>query len=317
MDNGLQYLNDLTWAYRASRVLLTANRFNIFTELAHGPMTCTQLAKACNAKPDILDKLLIACTAMGLLEKDGDNYRNSKLSNSYLVKGAQLYQGDIIAHSHMVCGIWDSLDEQLSAEPLPPDTEAQTNHNFIMGMRNITRAGRGQFFADSIDLTGRKNMLDIGGGPATYSILACQKYPQLKATVFDLPETIAIAKEAIKEESMSDRVSTRQGSWDDDDYGNGYDVVLMSNILHGQSSDAKMKLTKAHRCLTEGGLLVIQEFLLNDTKTGPKIPALFNIMVGAYSETELITVIEQAGFTNAQIVSRNEELASTWLTAVK
>ena len=178
-------------------------------------------------------------------------------------------------------------------------------------------AGRGKIFLDNISLSGKSKLLDVGGGPGTYSILACKKYPELTATVFDLPETITITREIIQKENFADRITVKEGSWDTDNFGNGYDVVLLSNILHGPNSQAQMKLKKTYNSMLPDTLLAIQEFVLNDSKTGPLIPALFNLMVGAYCFDELISVITNTGFINTQVIVRNEEIGCTWLTANK
>ncbi|NIR07513.1 MAG: SAM-dependent methyltransferase, partial [Candidatus Aminicenantes bacterium] len=93
---------------------------------------------------------------------------------------------------------------------------------------NIAVAGRADAFIENIDLSGRKKLLDVGGGPGTYSIAACRRFPKLKAVVFDLPETIAIANEVIAGEGMQDRVTTRAGNWETDTFGKDNDVVLFS-----------------------------------------------------------------------------------------
>jgi hypothetical protein len=160
-------------------------------------------------------------------------------------------------------------------------------------------------------------MFDVGGGPATYSILACKKYPELYATVFDVPETIAIARPIIEAEGLADRISVQEGSWETDDFGQGNDVVLFSNVLHGPASMAPLKLKKAFASMVSGGLLVVQEFTLNDDKTGPLVPALFNVMVGAYSQAELSQVIIDAGFIGFRIEAANEEIGCTWTTALR
>jgi predicted O-methyltransferase YrrM len=316
MENGIAYLNQLTWECRASRVLHVAVLLKVFTRLSDTPRGCDELAAACGAKADVLDKVLIACCSLGLLERDGDAYRNTELSQEYLVDGKPLYQGNIIAHAARVWDYWHDLPQLILEKPQPP-TEAQDHRNFILGMRDITMGGRGQIFLDYIDLSGRKHLFDVGGGPGLYSILACQKYPQLKATLLDLPETIAIAREFVEEAGLADRISLRGGSWETDDFGSGNDVVLFSNVLHGPASMAKMKLKKAFDSLDSGGLLAIQEFALNDDKTGPELPALFNVMVGAYSKPELIEQITQADFINTNIVTENEKIGCTWITAIK
>jgi hypothetical protein len=78
-----------------------------------------------------------------------------------------------------------------------------------------------------------------------------------------------------------------------------------------------MKLNKAHDSLVPGGLLAIQEFLLNDQKTGPLIPALFNIMVGAYCAGELVSIVEREGFSGCKVVTTCERLGCGWITAKK
>ncbi|MHC5157199.1 MAG: methyltransferase, partial [Planctomycetota bacterium] len=283
MENGIAYLNQLTWECRASRVFHVAVLLKVFTKLADQPLGCDALAKACGAKADILERVLIACCALGLLERVGEGFRNTELSQEYLVEGKPLYQGHIITHAARVWDYWHNLPNLILENPQPP-TEAQDHRNFILGMRDITMAGRGQIFLENIDLTGRKHLFDVGGGPGLYCILACQKYPQLTATLFDLPETVAIARGFIEEAGLTDRISLRGGSWETDDFSSGNDVVLFSNVLHGPGSMTDVKLKKAFESMVSGGLLTIQEFALNDDKTGPEIPALFNVMVGAYSK---------------------------------
>jgi hypothetical protein len=298
MDENVTWLSDLSWGYRAARVLHVANEIDLFTGLSDKEMTLEEISQTCSTKPDMTGKLLIACTAMGLLEKGGSRYRNTELSNTYLVRGRELYQGNIIAHSGTVCNFWNSLEDEVRITARPEKKPGEEHRNFIMGMHNIAVAGRAEAFTDHIDLSGRKKLLDVGGGPGTYSIAACRHYPQLEAVVFDLPDTIAIANEVIAGEGMQDRVTTQAGNWETDTFGEDNEVVLFSNILHGPGSQAETKLKKAYDSMESGGLLLVQDFLLNDEKTGPLIPALFNVMVGAYSRRELLSLIKEAGFVH-------------------
>jgi hypothetical protein len=252
---------------------------------------------------------------MDLLEKRGSEYKNTEFSNTYLVRGRELYQGDIIAHIGLVCNFWNGLEDEVRINARPEKKQEDEHRNFIMGMHNIAVTGRADAFIDNIDLRGRRKLFDLGGGPGTYSITACRRYPQLRAVVFDLPETIAIAKEVIAREGMQDRVSTRAGDWETDAFGENNDVVLLSNILHGPGSKADMKLRKAYDSMVDGGLLLVQDFLLNDEKTGPLIPALFNIMVGAYSNRELLSIVKETGFVDAEVVVVSQEIGFTWITA--
>ncbi|MCE5187475.1 MAG: methyltransferase domain-containing protein [Planctomycetaceae bacterium] len=315
MEEGLKYLNDLTWAYRASRTLQCACLLKLFTRLSVRPMTAEQLSAQCGSPLQKLEKLLIACCAIGLLNKHDALYENSALSDKYLVEGRPQYQGNIVMHAANVWNVWTGLPFQLVDNP--SETAGSEHENFILGMHNLTMAGRGDFFLQSVNLSGRKRLLDVGGGPGTYSIFACKRYPVLQSTLFDIPETIAIARSVIEKEGMLDRISLRSADWDVNDFGSGFDVVLMSNVLHGPNSNAPGKLRKAYNCMEPGGLLAVQEFMLNDDKTGPTIPALFSIMVGAYSRPELFAAIEQAGFENVRIAAQDDSIGSTWITALK
>jgi len=317
MEEGFVKLNDLSWGYRAARVLHTANKLDIFTILSEKEMSGEQICQKIKSQTEMTEKLLIACVAMGLLERHEGQYKNTHLAQKYLVQGQELYQGDIIAHSESVWDFWGALADLVVSGTEPVIIKPVNYKIFIMGMHNIAVAGRAQLFIDSVNLTNRKKLFDVGGGPGTYSIAACKHYRELKAVVFDIPETIAIAEKLIAKEGMQDRVSLQQGNWETDSFGQDNDVVLLSNVLHGSGSGAAMKLSKAYDSLIGGGLLVIQEFLLNDQKTGPLIPALFNIMVGAYSKAELFSIIEKCRFREAKVVANSEKLDFSWIVAKK
>ena len=275
MTKNTMTLDDLTWEYRAARVLHVANNLDIFTMLSEGDMSVEEISERCYTKRNMTEKLLIACTAMGLLEKTNEKYKNSEFADTYLVRGRKLYQGDMIAHSASVWNFWHSLEDKIRLENAPRDRKPDGRRNFIMAMHNIAITGRAKILADNIDLSGRKRLFDVGGGPGTYSIVLCQRYPQLKAVVFDLPETIVITREIIAREGMEGRVSVKEGSWDTDTFGERNDVVLFSSVLHGFGSKADMKLKKAYDSMVDEGLLIIQDFVLNDDKTAPLMPALF------------------------------------------
>ena len=316
MAKELKKINDLTWAYRESRVLQVANGIGIFELLSNRKLTLDEICRGCKTKSDLTEKLLIACVSMGLLDKDGRCYCNSDFANKYLTCGKKLYQGNMIAHSANIWQFWNKLEDQIR------ETEKETNpkedyRNFIMAMENITLGERGKLFLDNIDLSQSKKLFDVGGGPGTYSILACKKYPQLKAVVFDLPETIAITREAIEREKMQDRITVIEGNWSTDSFGCGNDVVLFSNALHGGETETAMKLKKAYDSLIPGGLVVIQEFLLNENKTGPLIPALFNVMVGAFSTEEIKKLMKEAGFVKIEMPAVSKDFSSTWLKGLK
>jgi len=316
MKANLENLHDLTWGYRAARLLQVANKIDLFTNLGDKALTLTELCDACRTKPDMTQKILIAAAALGLITRQGHLYKNTEAARTYLVKGSKLYQGDIIAHSDAVRAFWDNLEDAVCLEPITPDPSA-THHSFIMAMHNITMASRGKIFQENVDFSGKNRLLDVGGGPGAYSILACRDNPSLHAVIFDLPETIAIARRVVAAENLSDRISFVEGDWQKDPFGKNFDAVLMSNIMHGPDSMAQMKMEKAFTAMLPGGILAVQEFLLNNDKTGPLTAALFNIMVGAYAAEELISLIRNAGFVEPKLVFNDENVGAGWVVAKK
>jgi predicted O-methyltransferase YrrM len=201
---------------------------------------------------------------------------------------------------------------------MPPEHYITHWHeHWIWAMHGIASNGAGQWVAQHIDLSTRRFLLDVGGGPGTYSIAMCQRFPDLNAVVWDVPKTVEIAREVIDRFDMSDRITVHEGDWDKDDFGTGYDCLFMSNIMHGPSSQAETRLNQAMRALESGGLLIVHDFLLNDDKTGPLPAALFNLMIGAYTANELIDIIRSIGFKDASLIARNERRGSGIITALK
>ena len=138
-------------------------------------MSAEQICQRIKGKPEMIKKLLIACTSMALLEKESNQYKNTELSQLYLVQDRKLFQGDIIAHSATVWDFWGALADHVVSGAEPATIKPADHRSFIMGMHNIAVAGRAQLFIDSVDLTGRKKLFDVGGGPGTYSIAAQKK----------------------------------------------------------------------------------------------------------------------------------------------
>lgn len=296
----IEELREMAWAFRASRVLMLAHRLDIFTLLSRGGLSAGEIAHRQGSDPDMTERLLIACTALGLLEKKGDVYVNSELASTYLVRGGQLYQGGWIDHADL--DLWPYWGSELDRELGGYRTEDEGwTRRFIKAMHSLAIGGEAEGLAEALDLRGRRLLYDIGGGPGTFSIYLCRANRDLRAVVFDLPEVVAITREVIREYGMEGQVSTREGTWDTDDFGEeDADVVLLSNVLHGPGSKAEMKLEKAYRSLKPGGLLIVRDFMLDDDKTGPVAPALFNLMLGAYTKAEMKALIESAGFTGVR-----------------
>ncbi|HKK90405.1 MAG TPA: methyltransferase, partial [Desulfobacteraceae bacterium] len=172
----------------------------------------------------------------------------------------------------------------------------------LMGMFNIAMATAPQL-VPTIDINGRKTLLDLGGGPGTYAIHFCMENPGLRAMVFDLPTTRPFAEQTIARFGQEDNVAFAGGDFLKDPIPGTHDVVWLSHILHGESpNDCRKIVNKAVSALNPGGMIIIHDFILDNDKTNPLFPALFslNMLLGthggqAYSEAEIFSMLEDAG----------------------
>jgi ubiquinone/menaquinone biosynthesis C-methylase UbiE len=171
-----------------------------------------------------------------------------------------------------------------------------------MGMFNLAMALAPRL-VPLIDLGGRRHLLDLGGGPGTYAIHFCMKNPQLKASVFDLPTTRPFAEKTIKKFDLSDRIDFMDGNYLEDRISGRFDVAWLSHILHGEGPDDCLKILKKTVAVLEPeGLIVIHDFILNNSMDGPLFPALFslNMLLGttsgqSYSEDQIADMLSRAG----------------------
>jgi cyclopropane fatty-acyl-phospholipid synthase-like methyltransferase len=165
----------------------------------------------------------------------------------------------------------------------------------------------GPEFAKRLQLTGEVRLLDLGGGAGTNAITFCQTYPDLTATVFDLPATLRLTEKTVKEAGLESRIALLPGDFNRDPLGGPYDVVLMSDILHYQSYEANAALVrKVFTHLKPGGRLIIKDRFLDEAGTAPAwttafaVHILVNTQQGAcYKTSHAIQWMTKAGFESA------------------
>jgi SAM-dependent methyltransferase len=281
-------------------------KMGLFTVLGSAAVTGREVAQRLDADERGVTMLLDALTAMGLLSKTGDRYSNTPASRSFLVKDSAQYIGHIIMHQHHLVESWSHLDEAVKTGK-PVRTRASfddenVRESFLMGMFNIAMLLAPQLVKE-VDLSGRRRLLDLGGGPGTYAIHFCMSNADLKADVFDLPTTRPFAEQVIARFEMADRVGFVGGDYLEDPIEGSYDAVWLSQILHIEGPDECQKiLSKAVAALEPGGVVLVHEFILNDSRDGPVFPAIFslNMLLGtergqSYSEAEITAMLARAG----------------------
>ena len=286
--------------------LQTAVRLNVFTFIGDEQVTIGQISKKLNGAQRGLERLLDALTAMDLLEKTDDKYANTPSGKTFLTKDSAKYLGHIITHHHHLMESWSQLDQAvLSGRPVRTRSSFSNDEwreSFLMGMFNLAM-GLAPKLVPLIDLSSNRHLLDLGGGPGTYAIQFCLNNPQLKATVYDLPTTRPFAEKTIKQFKLTDRIQFADGNYLKDPIKVRYDAIWLSHILHGEGpDDCRMIIQKAVGALEPGGIIIIHDFILNNSMDGPLFPALFslNMLLGtesgqSYSEGQIVDMLTAVG----------------------
>lgn len=302
-------LDALGTAYRVARAIQVAYKLGVFAHLLVGPATAEDVAAGCELAEDPTERLLVLLASTGLVFRQYDGrFRLTAEGRASFEPDSPRYYGHGLGHAIGLWDRWTNLEATLKAPPAQgtgaPNMPPHVHRTFVMAMHDYSIRGRAQWLAGNVDLSGRRHLLDLGGGPGTYAIALCEAHPELHATIFDLPGSGPLALENVARFGLGDRIDFAAGDFDRDDLGSGYDCALLSNILHGPHHGSEARLQRLHRVLPPGGLLLIQDFIMDDDRNGPLEACMFNLHVGAYTVGELLDVVTRAGFQQATLRGR-------------
>ncbi len=308
-------LLQLSGGYWSACALHAGVELDVFTPLTERAMTPAALAECLGSDARGLAMLLNALAAMDLLVKSGDTYATAPFAAEFLARTSSGYLGHIILHHHHLMAGWARLGEAVKRgapirERVSHADDAAARESFEMGMFNLAMQIAPRIVGQ-IDLAGHRRLLDLGGGPGTYAIHFCQRNPDLTAVVYDLPTTRPFAEQTIARFDLADRIAFMDGDFIEQGIEGRYDVAWLSHILHSEGpAGCAVILEKAVAALEPGGLVLVQEFILDDTGARPLFPALFslNMLIGtptgqAYTEGELRAMLAAAGVRDVRRLS--------------
>ncbi len=297
--------------YWETKILLTAVRLDVFSALNGKPKTVGEVAGRIGAHEATLSLLLNALVAMRLLTKEGEVYANSSAAETHLVRHSSQYIGHLLLLHDAEWNNWGKLEDTIRTGKRSVDrhvfeTDPELGSNVLAVLHRIGQQS-GPDFARRLQLTGRIRLLDLGGGAGTNAIAFCRTYPELTATVFDLPATLRLTEKTVKDAGLESRIALLPGDFNTDSLGGPYEVVLMSDILHYQTFDTNAALVrKVFAHLAPGGRLIIKDRFLDEAGTGPAWTTAFAVHIlvntqqgGCYKTGDAIQWMTQAGFASA------------------
>jgi SAM-dependent methyltransferase len=302
--------------YWETKILLTAVRLDVFSALDGKPKTARDIAARIGAHEPTLSLLLNALVAMRLLSKEGEAYGNSSTAEKHLVRHSAHYIGHLLLLHDAEWDNWGKLEETIRSGQRSVDrhvfaTDPELGSNVLAVLHRIGQQS-GPEFAKRLQLNGPLRFLDLGGGAGTNAIAFCNVYPELTATVFDLPVTLHLTEKTVKDAGLETRIALQAGDFNKDGLGGPYDVVLMSDILHYQTFDTNQALVrKVHDHLAPGGRLVIKDRFLDEAGTGPAWTTAFAVHIlvntqqgGCYKTAEAMQWMTKAGFVSVSELER-------------
>ena len=306
-------LQNIALAYGQSAALMAAVELGLFTAVSGGADTVEAIAAALDIHPVNAERLVTMCTAMDLLERKDGRYSNAPDVERFLVAGGSSYAGPWMLFTKPGWEGWGRLGEHLRTKDLRllgpvadmtvADARAYHEATYSIGM------GAGRRFCRQVDLSGRRKIIDIGGGSGAYCINAAQQHPHIEAVVLDLPPVVEVAREFIAENGVSDRVTAQACDFTADRFPDGADVAIMASNLPMYGPEViGAVLRKACEALEPGGEMHLIGETLHDDRVGPIGPAYWGLaqaiphtMGMAHSEADCVGYMEAAGFCDVTV----------------
>ncbi|MEJ2375928.1 MAG: methyltransferase [Pseudolabrys sp.] len=309
----VRQISKLAYGFMASKALFAALNLELFGHISRGARTAEALSELTGVPVHRMETLIAALVSTGVLVREAGGLANAPATETYLVPGAPAYFGDYYRFQigGQIYGMMEHLDAGLIgneeglahhrmsgwlADPKQADNFSRAQHAGSLGPAIM--------LAKKLDLEWAENLLDVAGGTGAYSIAFCRSNPRLTATILDFPTTIKVAARYVDEAGMTERIRLISGDAREVDWPNRQDVVLMSYLLSAvDGAEIAPLLAHAHAALKPGGLLILHDFMLDETRSGPSSAALFFLQYLPYQPDaisftagELASLVEKAGF---------------------
>lgn len=271
-------------------------------------LTAGEAAAALCTDPAATVRLLDALAGLGLVVKQGARYANSPAAGRFLVRGKESYLGHAVHHFANLAEGWSRLGEAVRTghavgfDAVESEPYERRLRDYILAMRDnaFLKAGA---LAGLLDAGGCRHMLDLGGGPGSFTITLLKHNRELKATIFDLAPTLEITRELVAAAGLSARVTFRPGDFTRDGLGeNVYDLVLASNVVHIYNGRTNRELvSRVYGALRSGGRLAVHDYVLAEVPAPEAALFDLNMLVGTvcgrvFPVDEMSAWLREAGF---------------------
>lgn len=304
-------------AYQLTAAIKTAVEVGLFDAIAEGATSSSEIAQRTHSDARRVRILCDYLTVEGLLSKNDGDYGLASDTATFLVRKSPAYLGDTVRfllHADHVRQYENLTTIMRHGVPEEASTVAPENDLWVDFARSMTNMMRMPAEAIAQHLGANQaqpwKVLDIAAGHGIFGVTLARHNPQAHVVAVDWGKVLQVARENAEAAGVGPRYSTIAGSAFDVDFGNGYDVVLLTNFLHHFDRKTIHQLLKrVHAALKPGGRAVTLEFVPNDDRISPPMPAKFAMIMlagtahgDAYTFAEYQQMFRDAGFANSELV---------------
>jgi SAM-dependent methyltransferase len=247
----------------AARALTTAVLLGVFDALHEQPATAAELAVALGLDPLGTDTLLTTLATLGYVEADGDLVRNAPVSEQQLVRSSPTSIATFVGeqadlHWQTLALLPDAVrDGRAYAMHEERRDDRERWEAYIRGLYEISRPEH-DANAALVPVEDPRLLVDVAGGHGAFSMAMCRRHVRLRATVIDLPPSVAVGRRIVQEEGYADRVGFREGDVFEVGLGEPADVISVFNLIHHLPEERDRELCRMVRAsLRPGGCFVI------------------------------------------------------------
>jgi SAM-dependent methyltransferase len=267
----------LAAGFMAAKHLFAANELGLFEALGDSPASLDSIAARTGLTRRAARIIADGMVALGLVERDGQEYRNSAVAATFLA-------GQSPADMRPALRFWDKISypawigmaDALARGPRHEIFELDEDLQAVAaaGIEAFT-AGPAAALAETVDFGRHRRLLDVGGGTGSWSLAALRRHDDLHATVLELPTVAKVARRRIEESDVAARADVVAGDAMTDDLPVGHDVVLVANVIHYFSPEQNRDLLGRIRSAADPAAeLLLADFWTDATHTEPVIAAL-------------------------------------------
>ena len=314
-----QTILELARNFMESRILLTGAELNLFTLLTSGPLSAEEVASRTGADLRALTIVLDALAAMELLLKREGKYSCPPAISALLSKDSPESVLPMVHHMAHVWQRWSKLTDRVRGRGEKGKDSAVHEAGEIsafIGAMHAIAAKLAPGIVASVGAGKARNLLDVGGASGTYTLAFLQAVPEMRATLFDRPEVVEMARKRLQEAGVLSRTTLVGGDFYRDDFPGGHDLAFVSAIIHQNSPQQNLDLyRKIFRALVPGGRIVIRDHIMNPDRTRPRDGAIFAVnMLAAtaggntYTYEEIQSDLAQAGFVQIRLLQKGERM---------